>query len=67
MTQREGRTAKVLVMIWLALLLVSIVTPLEWKWFFGYSVFGFIAFIIFGEIKYRKGDYKKINIDKEAV
>jgi len=58
MTQREGRIAEVLVTIWLALLLVSIVTPFEWKWFFTYSVIGLIAFIIFGEYKYRKFEAK---------
>lgn len=67
MTQREGKTAEVLCMIWLALLLVSIVTPLAWKWFLSYMVIGFITFIVFGEIKYHKGNYKKLNIEKEAV
>lgn len=59
MSQREGKIAELLIGVWLALFLLAMsIHDFKWKWFFGYTVIGFIAFIIFSEIKCRKGDYE---------
>jgi len=59
MSQREGKIAELLIGVWLALFLLAMtIHDFKWKWFLSYTVIGIIAFIIFGEYKYRKGYYE---------
>ena len=60
MNTKQKKISELMIVGWLVALGLSLFGELNWNWFFAYSVIGFIIFVLFGEIQYRKGNFREI-------
>lgn len=60
MNSTQSKVSDLMIVGWLVVLGLALFDKVGWIWLVGYSIVGFIAFIVFSLLQIRKGNFKEI-------